>query len=308
MKKYLREDIYTQEQSMASSQQSAIRKIRQLVIRMVRNSFPLVFFPAIFFSSCGESSKYPGYTEAEPGIYYKMHIPGENGKKAGPEDFYEVRMQNKFGGKVFYDSDLQTPKGTLLMQSSSSRYFSVLAEGDSATFLLPGGDLMMPGMPDTGMVEMNVKIIRILTPAEVDKMEKASDPDLDEQLFIHRYLAKNGLKITPDSAGLYYQSLKEGTGNKPAAGRTISVKYTGKLPDGTQVDANNPASEPFRFTWGEEGQMLPGILRALSRMKQGGKAKIILPSPLAFGIEGSANGIVPPHTPVIYELELVEVD
>jgi FKBP-type peptidyl-prolyl cis-trans isomerase len=275
--------------------------------------FSHFFFLVLFFGlsslfiSCENASKYPGYTEAEPGIYYKMHIPGENGKKAGPEDFYEVRMQNKFNGKVFYDSDLQTAKGTLLMQSSSSRYFSVLAEGDSATFLLPGSDLLMPGMPDSGMVEMNVKILHILKPDEVEKMEKSSDPDLDEQLFIHRYMAKNKLNMIPDSAGLYYQSLEEGTGNKPAAGLTIGVKYTGRLPNGTQVDGNNPASEPFRFTWGEEGQMIPGILRALSRMKQGGRAKIILPSPLAFGVNGSSNGIVPPHTPVIYELELVEV-
>lgn len=262
----------------------------------------------IFLASCGDSGKYPGYTEAEPGIYYKLHIPGESGKKAGAEDFYEVRMQNKYGGKVFFDSEFQNATGTLLMQSAASRYFSVLGEGDSATFLLPGGDLSLPGMPDTGMVEMNVKIIRIITADEVQKMEKSADPDLDEQVLIRRFMAKNKLAIVPDSNGLYYLSVKEGTGAKPVYGMTVSVKYKGTLPNGKVVDGNVESNGPFSFVYGTEGQMIPGIMKALSHMKAGGKAKIILPSPLAFGVNGSSTGIVPPHTPIIYELELVSVE
>ena len=267
--------------------------------------FLLAFSLAAFFSSCGDNSKYPGYTEAEPGVYYKMLIPGENGKKAGPDDFYEVRMQNKFGGKVFYDSDLETPKGTLFMQSSSSRYFSVLAEGDSAAFLLPGGDLMLPGMPDTGMVEMNVKILRILTPDEAAKMEKASDPDLDEQLFIHRYLAKNKLNISPDSTGIYFQGLVEGKGEYPSKGKYVAVKYKGTYFNGRVFES---VTTPFVFQWGEEGQVVPGFIFALQKMRAGSKARIILPSALAFGTEGSSNGMVPAHTPLVFELEFLSAD
>lgn len=271
--------------------------------------WPLVIIMmAMLLAGCGGSSKYPGYTEAEPGIYYKLHIPGESGKKAKEEDFYEVRMQNKYNGKVFFDSEFQNAAGTLFMQSSASRYFSVLAEGDSATFLLPGGDLSLPGMPDTGMVEMNVKIIRVLTADEVQKLEKSADPDLDEQVLIRRYLSRNKLNIVPDSSGLYYLSLKEGTGAKPAYGMTVSVIYSGTLPNGKPVDGNAGTGVPFSFPYGAEGQVIPGIMKALSHMKAGGKAKIILPSPLAFGVNGSSTGIVPPHTPIIYELELVSVE
>ena len=74
-------------------------------------------------------------------------------------------------------------------------------------------------------------------------------------------------------------------------------------------DTNGPEdAPPFSFVWGEDGQMIPGIINALSHMKAGGKAKIILPSPLAFGANGSSTGIVPPHTPVIYEVELISVE
>lgn len=266
-----------------------------------------LFLLAIAISSCGDT-KHPGYSEAEPGVFYKLHIPGESGKKAGPDDFYEVRMQNKFGGKVFFDSEYMNGRGTMLMQSSASKYFSVLSEGDSATFLLPGGDLQLPGMPDTGMVEMNVKILRILSADEAQKMEQRADPDADEQLIIHRYLSHNKLNVQPDSNGLYFVNSTPGSGNTPAAGKNVTIRYTGSLLDGHVFDDSGRNGGPLSFTFGEEGQVIPGIQRALARMKPGSKAKIILPSPLAFGAEGSSTGIVPPHTPVAYEIELISVE
>ena len=268
----------------------------------------IVLLP-IFLYNCTSDSKYPGYTEVEANIFYKLHIPGESGKKAGENEFYEVRMQNKYGGKVFFDSDFENARGTLFMQSSASRYFSVLAEGDSATFLLPGGDLSLPGMPDTGMVEMNVKIIRILSADEVDKLEKSADPDLDEQILIQRYLSKGKINVKPDTSGLYVIPEKIGNGSKPQTGKTIKVRYSGMLFNNHVFDTSGPENvAPFTMIWGEEGQLLPGLISALSHMKAGGKAKIILPSPLAFGANGSSTGIVPPHTPVIYEVELISVE
>jgi FKBP-type peptidyl-prolyl cis-trans isomerase len=272
------------------------------------NKFYLILLSLIFLLPSCEKSKYPGYTQIESDIYYKLHVTGENGKKAGPDDFYEVRMQNKFGGNIFFDSEFENANGTMLMQSSASRYFSVLAEGDSATFLLPGGDLHLPGMPDTGMVEMNVKIERILTPDEVAKMEKSADPDVNEQLLIHRYLAKNKWNISPDSFGIYFISEKTGTGECPQTGQIVTVTYTGMLFNNHIFDSSEFTNGNFSFKWGDQEQMLPGIMRSLAHMKAGEKAKIILPSPLAFGIEGSSTGIVPPHTPVIYEIELVSLE
>lgn len=268
----------------------------------------LLFIPLVFLISCKDDSEHPGFTEAEPGIFYKLHVPGETGKKAGPDDFYEVRMQNKFGGKVFFDSEFQNSRGTLLIQSSASRYFSVLGEGDSATFLLPGGDLNLPGMPDTGMVEMNVKIVSVLSPDEVQKRESSLDPDTEEQLLIEHYLKSNKMNMKPDSLGLYYSSITDGSGSKPVSGDTVRIHYRGSLMSGQVIDDSHRLKEPFMFTFGQEGQILPGLNAALWHMKAGGKAKIILPSRLAFGTEGSSTGIVPPHTPVVYELELVSVE
>ena len=81
-------------------------------VSCMRSSFTrcinlLVVSSVFFFASC-EEEKYPGYSEAEPGIWYKLHIPGESGKKAGEEDYYEVIMYNKLGDEVIYDSQLES--------------------------------------------------------------------------------------------------------------------------------------------------------------------------------------------------------
>lgn len=263
----------------------------------------VLLLPIVLITSCGDDSKYPGYSEAEPGVYYKLHYPGESGRKAGEEDFYEVIMINKFGDEVIYDSQLESASGTVFMQSGASRYFSVLSEGDSATFMLPGGDLLLPGMPDTGNVEMNVKIVAILTADEVADRESAADPDAGEVMLIQRYCSRNSITYQPDSTGAVTIESKPGTGARPVKGDTVDVKLKGQLLNGRIFD-DSEAYGGFSFTWGDEAQVLPGIWRVLAGMQEGGTAKIILPSRLAFG-PGGSSGIVPPHTPVIYTVELV---
>jgi len=279
------------------------------------NLFPIGHFKlavlliSIIFCDCKSSSKYPGYTEVESGIFYQLHVPGDNGKKAGVSDYYELRMQNKYAGTIFYDSDYENSRGTLFMQSSSSKYLSVLEEGDSATFLLSGADLSLKNIPDTGLVEMNVKIVRILTKEEYEKIQNLADPDVNEQLLIQRYIEKNNFKTKPDSTGIYFIEQLIGKGAQPKLGNTLVVKYTGMLFNKHIFDSNGSTKDSyFSFTWGQSEQLIPGLILALSGMKVGGKAKIILPSPLAFGANGSTTGIVPPHTPVIYEVELISIE
>ena len=44
----------------------------------------------------------------------------------------------------------------------------------------------------------------------------------------------------------------------------------------------------------------------IKRLKKGQNAKIILPSRLAFGENGSSNGTIAPYTPLIYEIKIIE--
>jgi FKBP-type peptidyl-prolyl cis-trans isomerase len=122
-------------------------------------------------------------------------------------------------------------------------------------------------------------------------------------MLIQRYCSRNGITYQPDSLGAVLIESKPGTGAKPEKGDTVEVKLVGQLLNGRIFD-NSEAYGGFSFTWGDQQQVLPGIARVLAGMQESGAAKIILPSRLAFGAGGS-SGIVPPHTPVIYTIELL---
>jgi len=59
---------------------------------------------------------------------------------------------------------------------------------------------------------------------------------------------------------------------------------------------------------GDTAQVITGLEIGIKKMREGGKAKIIIPSQLAFGENGSSTGIVPPYTSVIYEVTMLKVN
>jgi FKBP-type peptidyl-prolyl cis-trans isomerase len=270
----------------------------------------LPLFAAIItlYACSSESGKFPGYSEAGEEVYWKLIEPGEADKQPGENDYIEVRMRNSFNGTVFFDSELQSARGTVLMPFAGNKHLSMLHEGDSATILLPGGDLRLPGMPDTGMIQMNIRLVSILNEAEYNKRITQTDTDADEQILIARYLSRYKITTKPDSTGMVFIPLNAGSGRSAAGAKTVTLRYTGSFLNGRVFDKNASGEKGVAFSWGSEGQLIPGLTRALRGMKTGGKAKIVLPSALAFGNGGSSTGLIPPHTPVVYELEFLSAE
>ena len=86
----------------------------------------------------------------------------------------------------------------------------------------------------------------------------------------------------------------------------LTVHYTGKLEDGTVFDSSkNPGRDPFTVTIGI-GQVIKGWDEAIALMKEGGTAKLIIPSDLAYGATGS--GSIPAYTTLVFYVELVDVE
>ena len=55
-----------------------------------------------------------------------------------------------------------------------------------------------------------------------------------------------------------------------------------------------------------QGQMIKGFEEGVKMMNIGDKAIVLLPSKLAYGERGQSA--IAPHTPLIFELELVEIE
>ena len=97
--------------------------------------------------------------------------------------------------------------------------------------------------------------------------------------------------------------LKIGGGVEANKGALIFISYTGTLEDGTIFDSTDKHGRPFEMVIGSK-KIIQGMSQGLIGMKEGGKRKIHIPAALAYG-ERSV-GKIPPHSNLIFEVELLE--
>lgn len=104
-------------------------------------------------------------------------------------------------------------------------------------------------------------------------------------------------------SGLQYEVLTEGTGKKAQATDQVKCHYEGTLIDGTLFDSSVKRGEPAVFG---VNQVIPGWVEALQLMPEGSKWRLYIPSDLAYGARG-AGEMIPPHSTLIFDVELIQV-
>jgi FKBP-type peptidyl-prolyl cis-trans isomerase len=111
--------------------------------------------------------------------------------------------------------------------------------------------------------------------------------------------------MTRTPSGLRYQDVTVGTGSLAAAGKTVSVHYTGWLPNGEKFDSSRDRNQPFGFTLGA-GQVIAGWDEGVAGMKVGGRRKLVIPPDLGYGTAGAPPDI-PPGATLVFDVELLDV-
>ncbi len=271
--------------------------------------------------SCNKGP-YPGFTAGENGLYYKIFPSGEDSRKAGKSDI--ITMQFKYeneNGYVIYDSKSSDMPARLNLTDPFYRGdpmegLALMGKGDSAIFLVPADSFYQRSLrgaplPDSvkpgSKLKFHIKIENVQTQEEAQKEyeEKAQIARNEESSNIEKYLKENNITVEPTQSGLYFIELIKGTGNKPVAGKNVLVHYTGKFLDGKVFDSSIDRGQPIKFPFGM-GQVIKGWDEALSYMQEGGKAMIIVPSQIAYGPSG--KGPIPPNTPLVFDVELIEAE
>jgi FKBP-type peptidyl-prolyl cis-trans isomerase FkpA len=118
-------------------------------------------------------------------------------------------------------------------------------------------------------------------------------------------LAVDTAAMTRTPSGLRFQDVAAGEGKEAAAGRTVSVHYTGWLPNGEKFDSSRDRNQPFEFALGA-GQVIAGWDEGVEGMKVGGRRKLVIPPELAYGTAGAPPDI-PPGATLVFEVELLDV-
>lgn len=119
--------------------------------------------------------------------------------------------------------------------------------------------------------------------------------------FLEENKKNPNVKVLP--SGLQYEVIREGNGKHPKATDQVRCHYEGTLIDGTLFDSSVRRGQPAVFG---VNQVIKGWVEALQLMSEGAKWKLYIPSELAYGAAG-AGEMIPPHSTLIFEVELLEV-
>ncbi|HTS01660.1 MAG TPA: FKBP-type peptidyl-prolyl cis-trans isomerase [Thermoanaerobaculia bacterium] len=120
--------------------------------------------------------------------------------------------------------------------------------------------------------------------------------------FLEKAAAEPGAKKEP--SGFVYRETKAGTGASPKATDRVKVHYRGTLVDGSVFDSSIDRGEPVTFPL---SGVIPCWTQGLQLMKEGGSARLVCPSDLAYG-----DGGRPPHikggATLVFDVQLLSIE
>ena len=132
--------------------------------------------------------------------------------------------------------------------------------------------------------------------------EKMNAENIEKgKAFLAENAKKEGIVTLP--SGLQYEVITEGNGKKPSATDKVKCHYEGTLIDGTLFDSSIKRGQPAVFG---VNQVIRGWVEALQLMSEGSKWRLFIPSELGYGAQ-QAGELIPPHSTLIFEVELIEV-
>ncbi|SEP96974.1 MULTISPECIES: FKBP-type peptidyl-prolyl cis-trans isomerase [Pseudomonas] len=111
---------------------------------------------------------------------------------------------------------------------------------------------------------------------------------------------RDGVVLLP--SGLQYEVLVEGQGDKPSRQSHVRTHYHGTLINGSVFDSSYERGQPAEFP---VGGVIAGWTEALQLMSVGSKWRLTVPSELAYGAQGV--GSIPPHSVLVFDVELLEI-
>ncbi len=124
-----------------------------------------------------------------------------------------------------------------------------------------------------------------------------------DSLDIPSYISHHQLDAKDGGNGIFYTFEKKGKGTIPKPGDYVKLNYVGKMLDGSVFDQSQP-DDPFVFRVGYR-IVIQGWDKGIQKLPVGSKATLLVPAALGYGSSGL--GEIPPNTPLLFEIEVLEI-
>ncbi len=302
----------------------------------MKHFFYLLAVTSLLFASCTKPFK-----KVEGGLQYKIISDGK-GKTLQNGNFFEIQYDQVYSG-AGKDSVLleagTVPNQIVPMDSAAIppvyyKIFNQSRKGDSIIVKQLTDSIMKAGntppfMKKGAYIIAHYKIVNVfLTKESADSANqiqmvllkskdsvKAIAQLKKDDVIISEYLAKNNIKAVKAPQGTYVEIITSGEGDAADGSKVLKVFYTGRTLDGGKVfDSNKDSAfghtEVFPVNMGAvpgtQGSVIKGWTDGLSLLKKGGKAKLYIPSSLAYGAQG-AGGEIKPNANLLFEVEVVDM-
>ena len=232
----------------------------------------------------------------ENGGYYfvtKSNSAGELATK-GDSLYVHYEFSNLVTGKVLDSTNRATNSPYFFRYGYANPVFatlmSALREGEQATLILPGTAQAFPDLPAYTPMKVKVKSYVVRTQDDL----------------IREYIVRNAFTVTETQKdGLRYIRLKAGTGDIPAQGKIVKIKYIGRFLSSRAFDGNMSRTDSMSVTIGGT-QTVPGFQMGIEKMRLGEKAVIVFPSALGYGVNGNTS--IPGFTPLSFEIYVAKIE
>lgn len=237
-----------------------------------------------------------GWITTASGLMYKILKPG-NGDKPKNGQIVTVHYKGVLQNGTQFDSSydrgepINFPLGENRVIKAWDEGIALLSVGAHAYIYCPSnlayGSIERPNIPANSDLTFEVQLLNISEPLKPYDV--------------------SGVTPQKTASGIEIYVIKSNEdGNFPMAGQRVSMHYTGYLKDGTKFDSSTNHGKPFPFNAGR-GEVIPGWDEAVLMLREGEKARWIIPYQLAYG-ETGYGGVIPPKADLIFDVELVAIN
>jgi len=276
----------------------------------------LIILSLVLAISCKNNNQ-----NATSKLDYTIVDENKDGKTPKVGDILELYYSYETeDGRVLFDSKNREGKYMKKLEAPAHTGGSIedglamLHEGDSAIFKISAENFLqfsekysdLPnGVSGDDMIIIKVRLVDIMDSSDIElyMSNKFHNSEEQELEILDNYLRNTNVTVPPTQSGLYLIVDEEGEGDFIKKGDVVTLHYTLTLIDGSLVETTQ-ALAPITYRVGID-RHIAGFEEAILMMKNGTKAKLIIPSRLAYGKNGK-NDILP-YSTLVYDVEIVNV-